>query len=325
MSDVVDLTSYPEGIGADGAGRGRKRGRDKDEEEAVGDNGTVASATSSSGYQSSKRRIVDLVGSGARTTGEEGAEGVICLLDSIDDSSDEEGPSKPSRNANSSSNAVDRTSPLQTATTTTSGAWEYPKEQAVAAIPSTLATSASAYNDSVKGNLCHEKKREHFDDARRPEQLLRQEIFHLRGQLRSISNRQSEKYKICQNQIDELETQLQKTRKNAAEDIYNRNNSAGTMGQVDGDGQLTVDYHGLYVKDATEKYDSMVLPVLPVQRNIAIITGKGRHSVNGRSALRDGLLDHVRQSTEYQEKKIHCQIDPKNEGKLLVKWIGGEI
>ena len=102
----------------------------------------------------------------------------------------------------------------------------------------------------------------------------------------------------------------------------NRNNSAERMGRVGADGRLTVDYHGLYVKDAIDAYEAMVVPVLPVQTRVAIITGKGLHSKGGRSTLRDGLMEHIRRSALYQEKMIECRVCPKNEGILLVDWIG---
>mmetsp|Transcript_18145 Transcript_18145/g.39620 ORF Transcript_18145/g.39620 Transcript_18145/m.39620 type:complete len:401 (-) Transcript_18145:1198-2400(-) len=187
--------------------------------------------------------------------------------------------------------------------------------------PSPFATSASEYLDSVTESLCHEKKSEHFNDARRPEQLLREEITHLRRQLCCIPDRRSEAWMICQQQINELQSQLHSSRKNAAEDIFNRNNSAGSMGKEDPDGRLVIDFHGLYVKDAKEKYEEMVLPVLPVQRDVAIITGKGRHSYNGRSALRDGLLGHIQNSAECREGKVRCSVDPRNGGRLIIKWL----
>ena len=72
----------------------------------------------------------------------------------------------------------------------------------------------------MRGDLDHDKKREHFDDARRPEQILRKELSNLWEQLRSITDRRSEEYRVCRQQIDEVETQLHQARKNAAEDIY---------------------------------------------------------------------------------------------------------
>jgi hypothetical protein len=75
------------------------------------------------------------------------------------------------------------------------------------------------------------------------------------------------------------------------------------------------------VRDAVDAFETMVLPVLPVQTRVAIITGKGRHSKGGRSALRDGLMEHIRRSAQCQERKIDCRVDPKNEGILLVDWI----
>ena len=145
-------------------------------------------------------------------------------------------------------------------------------------------------------------------------------MLYLRGQLRSIPNRKSDEYRVCQQQIDALEMQLSDARKNAAEDVYNRNNSAGNMGFYNAENdEVTVDFHGLYLRDAIEKYRDIVLPTLPVQSKFAIITGKGKHSESGKSVLRDGLIDYIRRSAE--AKSIDCEIDPKNSGRVLLRWI----
>jgi len=119
-----------------------------------------------------------------------------------------------------------------------------------------------------------------------------------------------------------MKSQLKTTRKNAAEDIFNRNNSAGNMGKVDAHGRLCIDFHGLYVRDAIEKYKDMVLPILPVQMECAIITGRGKHALNGRSVLRDGLIEHIHHSVEARSGKIKSEIDKRNKGIIVLRWIG---
>ena len=358
MSDVVDLTSSPED---GGASRGRKRGRDDDDAEHQDEDnsnnngsGAAAAAASSSSHspQAKRRRVIavpalDRAG-GSKTTGESSDDSdVICLDDSS--SEDERKPAarrrrppRPTDRSNGSRSAgsdeaidlTKSTSPMpnagdsnmaRLAASVAASVARRPEPAAAArpaAGPSPFATQATAFLDSVRGDLDHDKKREHFDDARRPEQILRKELSNLWEQLRSIADRRSEEYRVCRQQIDEVEAQLHQARKNAAEDIYNRNNSAERMGRVGTDGRLTVDYHGLYVRDAIDAYETMVVPVLPVQTRVAIITGKGLHSKGGRSALRDGLMEHIRRSAQYQEKKIECRVCPKNEGRLLVDWIG---
>ena len=318
-----------------------------------------AASSSSSSPQAKRRRVIAATSlersGGAKTTGESSDDSdVVCLDDSS--SEDERKPAARKRRDRSNSSSGRRsagsdeaidltksTSPMPNAgdsniarlaaSVAASVARRRPvglpvaarpaaARPAAAAGPSPFATQATAYLDSVRGDLDHDKKREHFADARRPEQILRTELSNLWEQLRSITDRRSEEYRVCRLQIDEVEAQLHQARKNAAEDIYNRNNSAERMGRVGADGRLTVDYHGLYVRDAIDAYETMVVPVLPVQTRVAIITGKGLHSKGGRSALRDGLMEHIRRSAQYQEKKIECRVCPKNEGRLLVDWIG---
>ena len=334
--DVVDLTgqSSPE----DGS-RGRKRGRD--EEDQGNTNGSTDATAAAS--ITKRRRTVPAplqVGrsGGAKTTGESSSDDdsdVVCL-DDFNSSSGNDGDNErkppptaaavapkrcrlqPTNNRGTRSVEADEAIDLTSTSPRPNGA-AASAASAAAAGPSPFAAQASTYLDSVRGDLCHIKKQEHFEDARRPEQMLQRELSNLYDQLRSVADRHSEEYRVCRQQIEETEAQLHAARRNAAEDIYNRNNSAERMGRVGADGRLTVDYHGLYKRDAIAAYEEMVLPILPAQTRVAIITGKGRQ--DGKSALRDGLMEHIRQSAQYRERKIQCRVDPKNGGILLVDWL----
>ena len=295
--DVVDLTaSSPE----DG---GRKRGRNKEDQDNT--NGSPATAASIT----KRRRTVPAplqVGrsGGAKTTGESSSDDdsdVVCL-DDFNSSSGNDGDNErkppptaaavapkrcrlqPTNNRGTRSVEADEAIDLTSTSPRPNGAAASAASAASAAAagPSPFAAQASTYLDSVRGDLCHIKKQEHFEDARRPEQMLQRELSNLYDQLRSVADRHSEEYRVCRQQIEETEAQLHAARRNAAEDIYNRNNSAERMGRVGADGRLTVDYHGLYKRDAIAAYEEMVLPILPAQTRVAIITGKGRH---GKSAL----------------------------------------
>ena len=178
-------------------------------------------------------------------------------------------------------------------------------------------------DDSVRGgNLNHEKKSEHFKDARRPEKILKEEIEHLQDQLRKICrDKQRLEWQICKQQIDELQAELDLTRKNAAQDIYNRNNSDGHKGIVNTFGKLEVDFHGFYVKEAIDRFEDMIAPILPVQKEICIVTGRGRHSNNGKSVLRAGLLQHIqKRASEFSEGKLDCYVDKKNRGVINLRY-----
>lgn len=334
--DVVDLTaSSPE----DG---GRRRGR---EEHQGNTNGRSTDATAAASITKRRRTVPDPLqvgrSGGAKTTGESSSDDgsdVVCL-DDFNSSSGNDGDNErkpppaaaavapkrrrlqPTNNRGTRSVEADEAIDLTSTTSPQPNGAAASAASAAAAGPSPFAAQASTYLDSVRGDLCHDKKQEHFEDARRPEEMLQRELSNLYDQLRSVADRHSEEYRVCRQQIEETEAQLHAARRNAAEDIYNRNNSAERMGRVGADGRLTVDYHGLYKRDAIAAYEEMVLPILPAQTRVAIITGKGRHSKGGKSALRDGLMEHIRQSAQYRERKIQCRVDPKNGGILLVDWL----
>ena len=346
--DVVDLTSSPEDGGRDDRG-GRKRGRDEEDQDNA--NGSATDATAAAAASITKRRRIVAAplhvgrSGGAKATGESSSSDddsdVVCLGGSYssggngDDNDRKLKPPPaaaavaPKRRRLQSTNyrgtrsvGADEAIDLTSTSPRSNGEAASAASATASAGPSPFATQASTYLDSVRGDLCHDKKQEHFKDARRPEQMLQRELNNLWDQLRSVADRHSEEYRVCRRQIEETEAQLHAARRNAAEDIYNRNNSAERMGRVGADGRLTVDYHGLYKRDAIAAYEEMVLPILPAQTRVAIITGKGRHSKDGKGALRDGLMEHIRQSAQYRERKIQCRVDPKNGGVLLVDWIG---
>jgi hypothetical protein len=192
------------------------------------------------------------------------------------------------------------------------------------------------FQDFVEGDLSHQNKEEIYVDARRPEQRLQKELEHLYAQLRSIGgahiNRNDRRHQydsavyeartVCRNEIDQVKEQLKTAQRNAAQDIFNRNNSAGGMGNMDANnGHLSIDFHGLYVKEAIVKFEEIVMPILPVQREVVIITGKGNHSRNGKSKLRDGLVAHIRRTDEFKRKEMECEVNPSNRGQLIVRSI----
>jgi hypothetical protein len=190
--------------------------------------------------------------------------------------------------------------------------------------------TGSLFLDYVEGDLSHDRKEEIYADARRPAQRLQEELEHLYAQLRTIdannhhlrynNDRNRDEWNVCNQQIDRVKEELKTAGRNAAQDIYNRNNSAGGMGNMDArNGRLSVDFHGLYVKEAITKFIEIVMPILPVQREVVIITGKGNHSKNGKSKLRDGLVAHIKHSDEFKRKQIRYAINPSNTGELIVK------
>jgi hypothetical protein len=188
------------------------------------------------------------------------------------------------------------------------------------------------FQDFVEGDLSHQNKEENYVNARRPEQRLKKELDHLYDQLRAIgthntndrrhdvSTADHEARTICRAEIIRVKKQLKTAQQNAAQDIFNRNNSAGGMGNMDANnGNLSIDFHGLYVKEAIVKFGEIVLPILPVQREVVIITGKGNHSRNRKSKLQDGLIAHIRQTDEFKREKMEYNVNPSNSGQLIVR------
>jgi hypothetical protein len=82
---------------------------------------------------------------------------------------------------------------------------------------------------------------------------------------------------------------------------------------------LSVEFHGMYVKEAIMKLIEIVMPILPVQREVVIIMGKGNHSENCNSKLRDSLVAYIEQTDDFKRKHIRYEINPSNTGELIVK------
>ena len=156
------------------------------------------------------------------------------------------------------------------------------------------------------------QNQEIFADARRPQKLLEQELAHLQEQLAHVTDHSSIEWQIGQAQIQQLQTQLAATKHNAAQDIFHSHNARRD--------DWSVDFHGLYVAEAVSKFHEIILPVLPVQRQVAIITGRGRHSQNGTSALRAALQSCIEQTPEFRQGKMMHEVDRKNPGRLWVRW-----
>jgi len=194
------------------------------------------------------------------------------------------------------------------------GASSPPSKRSRTAQEKRNAVNAREFLDSVDSELTHENKASNFADARRPEKLLWEELTHLRSQLPSCPDLEART--ICLQQLASLQDRLEICKNNAARDIYNRNNSAGSMGSDAG--ELVVDFHSLYVKEALAKFVELVHPVLPVQKRIVVITGRGRHSLKGKSILRDALMAHVDTLPDVTHRPY-----PGNSGKLLLTWIDG--
>jgi hypothetical protein len=73
------------------------------------------------------------------------------------------------------------------------------------------------------------------------------------------------------------------------------------------------DFHCQRVQDAPILADWLVKEVLPFKKGIEIITGRGIHSRNGKSGLRETTLKYFNETLG-----INCNIDKSNSGILVV-------
>lgn len=176
------------------------------------------------------------------------------------------------------------------------------------------------FEDAIPEKLSTLSKERNFQEARRPVFRLEREIDSLKYQLTKITPR-TEEYRICLDQITRVKQDLQKAGEDAANSVYYSNNSAGNMGLDDGQ-TLSIDFHGLYIKEAIQRYQEMVLPILPVQKSINLIVGKGWHSKGKRGVLATGLVEHICRSVEFTGKKVDYCINPHNHGVVHLQWIG---
>ena len=89
-----------------------------------------------------------------------------------------------------------------------------------------------------------------------------------------------------------LRQRLRAAQENAAASSIFAHLNAEELGM--GLSDLCVDLHGLRIVEAREKFDELVVPVLPVLGRCVVVTGRGKHSESGEAALRNALIRHVR-------------------------------
>mmetsp|Transcript_16027 Transcript_16027/g.24254 ORF Transcript_16027/g.24254 Transcript_16027/m.24254 type:complete len:306 (+) Transcript_16027:57-974(+) len=182
-------------------------------------------------------------------------------------------------------------------------------------------SSSFWFEESIKESWTHQEKEKIYEEARRPEKLLRKQLTDLYKQRKSIESG-SDEWTVCEVEIEKTRRDLAQSEENAAKDIYNRNNIAGGMGKVGGvsDGKLVVDFHGLRVKEAISQFDEMIMPVLPVQKEIHVVTGRGKHSKTGKSTIKMGLIEHAKQKC-HRQGSIKCRQHPSNPGMIIFYWV----
>jgi hypothetical protein len=80
-------------------------------------------------------------------------------------------------------------------------------------------------------------------------------------------------------------------------------------------GDFKLDFHALTMANAIALFESDVTPVLSVLKSMILITGRGLHSPQGQSVLRQALCDHI----EAQDNIIWDNVR-RNSGAIRVRW-----
>ena len=167
----------------------------------------------------------------------------------------------------------------------------------------------------LSSDLNSDEKEVNYEQARAPVRSLYKEIAELRNKIDEIIDKDSKEFKTLVNKKKKLEKELRIAEENAAQDIFERNNSFGNMGisKNDNSNSISIDFHGLHVKDAKRIFKETVLPVLPVLRHISIITGHGTHNIEKQSTLKESLKKFIS-----EELKLKCIEAEDNPGMLKV-------
>ncbi len=80
---------------------------------------------------------------------------------------------------------------------------------------------------------------------------------------------------------------------------------------------MHIDLHGLHVHEAESILQDYVLPVLPVLKRVYLITGRGKHSKDGKSVLKESVMTFLREDVKLA---LRCEEQIGNDGVLFVAW-----
>ena len=75
-------------------------------------------------------------------------------------------------------------------------------------------------------------------------------------------------------------------------------NSKGIQNIIVNDSEVfCVDFHCLSIEGAKIVFNEFILPLLDVAKQIMIITGRGLHSKNGKSVLKEAFVEYLTSMT----------------------------
>jgi len=138
--------------------------------------------------------------------------------------------------------------------------------------------------------LQSEQKQQIYEEARQPVRRLEAEVAEARARLKALRvDETGDEWCRERATLDDLMSRLKVARLNAAREIFAQMNAdglgMGTENESVGS-ECTLDFHGLYAKEAERLATELIDCVLPALRSLVIITGRGLHSAGGRSILR---------------------------------------
>jgi DNA-nicking Smr family endonuclease len=160
-----------------------------------------------------------------------------------------------------------------------------------------------------KKQLTYDDKRNIYDQARAPVNKMREDRTELRKHLKRLPQKghNNAEFKKTQALIRDIESKLPLVEKRAAAEIFNKMNSASGMGSN------KFDFHGLHVDEAKIIARVFIVPELAAVKKITIITGRGVHSKDGKSKLKEALQKYF-----IHELKIKCENVIGNEGAFVL-------
>jgi DNA-nicking Smr family endonuclease len=141
----------------------------------------------------------------------------------------------------------------------------------------------------------------------------------VRGELDELLDLGSVQGRTLRQRLNLLHEQVWVAADRAADEIFRQTNSTSSMATETQGQRVQLDLHGLYVAEALQKVEEMVLPVLPVV-GFMLITGRGLHSSRSSRAEGDEVHSVLKQAVvEYlQERGLGVEPVPGNDGAIYV-------
>eukprot|EP00957_Ditylum_brightwellii_P207056 15351266-Ditylum_brightwellii.AAC.1 len=112
-------------------------------------------------------------------------------------------------------------------------------------------------------DLSWQQKEEIYNDARRPVLKLEAELKETQEKCDAAAGKDKQESQRLDRKLKDIEQKLRFAKQNAEEDVFARINASGSMGTLNCRGNIQLDFHGLHVKEAKQKFEEIVLPVLP--------------------------------------------------------------